>query len=81
MISETVMSVASNLGGGQHKNLALTMMVGEYMEQRGLEFVLPQNPGNYPQGMGSAQEQALRTEKNLTKPSAVLKIHRLGRRL
>ena len=39
------------------------MMVGEYMEQRGLEFVLPQNPGNYPQGMGSAQEQALRTEK------------------
>ena len=35
----------------------------EYMEQRGFNFVPPQNPGDYPQSTGSAQEQALGTEK------------------
>ena len=35
----------------------------EYMEQTGFAFVPPHKPRNYPQSMGSAQEQALRTEK------------------
>ena len=34
----------------------------EYMEQTGFAFVLPHNPGDYPQSMGSAQYQALGTE-------------------
>ena len=33
------------------------------MEQIGFAFVPPHNPGDYPQSMGSAQEQALGTEK------------------
>ena len=33
------------------------------MEQTGFAFVLPHNPGEYPQIMGSSQEQALGTEK------------------
>ena len=55
-------SVAASLGGGRHGHLALMMTAKEYMEQTGLVFVPPQYPGNYPQSMGSAQEQALRTE-------------------
>ena len=35
----------------------------EYMEQTGFAFVPPHNPGDYPQIMGSAQEQALGTEQ------------------
>ena len=53
--------MASNLRGGQHGHLALTMMAEEYMEQTGFTFVPPHNPYNYPQSMGSAQEQALGT--------------------
>ena len=33
------------------------------MEHTGFAFVLPHNPGNYPKSIGSAQEQALGTEK------------------
>ena len=40
--------------------------------------MLPHNPGNYPQSIGSAQEQSLGTEVP-TKPSTVSKIHRRGR--
>ena len=59
LISGNAVSVASNLGGGQHRHLSLTMMADEYTELSGLSFVPPHNPGNYPQIMGNAQEQAL----------------------
>ena len=39
------------------------MMAEEYMEQIVFAFVPPHNTGDYPQIMGSAQEQALGTEK------------------
>ena len=57
------MSVALNLEGGQHGNLALTMTAEEYMAQTGFSVVHPHNLGKYPQIMGKAQEQALGTEK------------------
>ena len=56
-------SVASNLGGRRHGHFLLTMTAEENREHTGFAFVPPHNPGNYPQRMGSAQEQALRTEK------------------
>ena len=40
----------------------LMMTEEDYAEQTGFAFVLPHNPGDYPQSMGSAQEQALGTE-------------------
>ena len=63
MISGNAASVASNLGGGRHGHLTLTMTSKDYMEQTGFAFVPPHNPGNYPQIIWSAQEQALGTEK------------------
>ena len=60
LISGNVASMVSNLGGGQHGHLALTMTAEKYMEQTGFAFVPPHNPVNYPQSMGSAQEQAPR---------------------
>ena len=39
------------------------MTAEEYMEQTRFEFMPPNNPGNYPQRMESAQEQALGTGK------------------
>ena len=57
------MSVASNLVGGRHGNLALTMTKEEYLSQTGYAFVPPHNPVNYPPTMGTAQEQALRTKR------------------
>ena len=63
LISGDVVSVALNLGGGQHGHLALMMSFEEYTEQTGFAFLPPHNPGDYPQSMGSAQEQALGTEK------------------
>ena len=63
LISENAASVASNLGGGQHGHLTLTMTAGEYMEQTGFAFVQMHNPDNYPQSMKSSKEQALGTEK------------------
>ena len=62
LISGYIASVASNLGGGQHGHLVLSMMAKEYMEQTGFAFVRPHNPGKYSQIMGSSQEQALVTE-------------------
>ena len=61
LISGNVAYVASNLGGGRHGHLALMMTDKEYMEQTGFAFFAPQNPGDYPQSMGSTQEQALGT--------------------
>ena len=51
--------MASNLGGGGHEYLALTMTYKECMEQMSYIFVPPHSPGNYPPTMGTAQEQAL----------------------
>ena len=39
------------------------MAAEEYRAHKGFAFVLTHNLGNYPQSMGSAQEQALGTEK------------------
>ena len=41
----------------------MTMTAEENMEQAGFVSVPPHNTGNYPQIIGSAQEQALGTEK------------------
>ena len=56
------MSVVSNLGGGRHGYLMISMTAEDYMEYMGYEFAPPHNPGDYPPTMGNAQEQALRTE-------------------
>ena len=63
LISRNAASMASNLGGGRHGHLSLTMMAEEYMEQTVFAFLPPYNPGNCPQRMGSSQEQVLGTEK------------------
>ena len=55
--------MASNLKGGRNRHLALTMDMKEYMEQPGYAFVPPHNPSNYPLITGTAQEQAIRTER------------------
>ena len=39
------------------------MTAKEYMEQTGFTFVPSHNPSNYPQSIGTAQEQALENEK------------------
>ena len=48
------------MGGG---NLAMIMTAEEDMEHTGFTFVPPHNLCNYPQSMGSTQEQAFGTEK------------------
>ena len=58
-IRGNVASMVSNLGGGRHGQLVLTLTDVEYKEEKVCAFVMPHNPGNYPQSMGSAQEQAL----------------------
>ena len=63
LISGNTASVVSNHGGGQHGHLTMTMTAADYRAQTGFAFVPPHNPGDYPQSMGNAQEQALRTEK------------------
>ena len=63
LVSGNVASVLSNLGGGHHGHLALTIMKEEYTEETYFSFVPLQNPGNYPPTIGNAQEQALITEK------------------
>ena len=63
LISGNAESLALNLGGGRQGHLSLTITAKEYMEQTEFVFVPMHNPGNYPQSMGSAQEQALGTGK------------------
>ena len=46
LISGNVASVALNLGGGRHGNLALSMTAEEYMEQTGFAFLPLYNPGD-----------------------------------
>ena len=55
-------SIVSNLGGGHHDHLALTMTADDYLAQTGHTFVPPHNPGDYPPTLGTAQEQTLGTE-------------------
>ena len=38
--------MVSNLRGGGHRHLALTMTTDDYIEQTGFTFVPPHNPGN-----------------------------------
>ena len=54
-ISGNAASVASNLGGGLHRNHALRMMVKEYKEQTGFAFLPPHITGDHPHSMESAQ--------------------------
>ena len=56
-------SVASNLRGGRHSHLAITMTLEEYLDQTVHTFIQPHNPGNYPPTMGTSQQQALGTER------------------
>ena len=63
LVSGNAAYVLSNLGGGRHGHLALTMTSEEYAAQKGLSFVRPHKPVNYPPTMGDTQEQALGTEK------------------
>ena len=48
LISGNVASVASNLGGGRHVHLALTMTAEDYLAQMGYVFVPPHNSIVYP---------------------------------
>ena len=63
IISGNTASVASNLGGGWHIHLALTMTADEYLAQAGHVFVPLHKPGYYPPDMGNAQKQELGTER------------------
>ena len=65
LISGNAVSVASNLGGGQHGHLGLTMIAQAYTEHTGYKFVPPHNPLNYPPMMGTSQEQELITKSFL----------------
>ena len=64
LVSGNVASVASNLIGGQHGHLALTMKSTEYMAQTGFGFFPTHNPDNYLPTILTAQEQALGPEKS-----------------
>ena len=55
--------MASNLGGGRHVHLVITMTDDYYMSHTGYVFVPPHNPGDYPPTMGTVQEQAIETKK------------------
>ena len=56
-------SVESDLGGGRHGHLSLTMAADYYMSQIGYAFVPPHNPVDYLLTMGNSQDQALVTER------------------
>ena len=62
LVSINEASVALNLGGGQHRHLALTTTSEKYVVQTSYAFVPPHSPDNYRPKMGTSQEQALRTE-------------------
>ena len=44
LVRGNVASVASNLGGGRHGHLALTITTEDYMEHTVYNFVPPHNP-------------------------------------
>ena len=55
--------MSSNLRGGWHGHIALTITSKYYAPHTGFVFVPPHNPGNFPPTMGNAQYQALVTKK------------------
>ena len=81
LISGNAAPVASNLRGGRHGHIALTIVAKEYMAQTVFVFVPPHNPGDHPQIIGSAQEQALVTEKFQQNQPLFLKYTVVGRAL
>ena len=48
LVRGNLVYVASNLRGGQHIHLALTMTAKEYRAQTRFVFVPPHSPDNYP---------------------------------
>ena len=52
----------SNLGGGQHRHLGMTMTNEYYGAKMGFVFVPPHNPGDYRPNMVNSQDQAFGTE-------------------
>ena len=46
LVSGNVASALSNIVGGQHGHLAITMRYKEYRSQTVFAFVLPHNPSN-----------------------------------
>ena len=44
LVSVNLASMVSNLGGGRHGHIALTMASKEYTAHTGYAFVLPHNP-------------------------------------
>ena len=63
LISGNLAPVALNLRVGRHRHFNLTMIAEDYIAQTGYKFVTLHNPGDYPPTMGTAQEQALGTER------------------
>ena len=55
--------IASNLGGGLHGRLELTMDVENYLAQTVHTFAPPHNLGDYLPTMGTTKEQTLRMER------------------
>ena len=63
LVSRNMVYVLSNLGGGRHGHLTLTMTSKDYTAKTGFVFVPPHNPGNYPPTLGNTQDQSYGTEK------------------
>ena len=64
LVSGNAALVLSNLRGGRHGHLALTMISKKYASHRDSSFVPLHNPKHYPPTMGNAQDQALKTENS-----------------
>ena len=60
LVSGNVASVESNLGGGEHGHLTLTITAEKYLAQMGYKFLPPHNPGNYPPTIGNRPRTSAR---------------------
>ena len=63
LIVENAVSVALNLKGGRNVHLALTISAEDYMAPTGYAFLSLHNPGDFPQMIGTSQEQEIITER------------------
>ena len=63
LVSGNAASVLSNLIGGRHGHLALTITSKDYAAYTSFVFILLHNSGNYPPTMGNSQYLALGTER------------------
>ena len=63
IISANEASVVSNLRGGHHVHLNLTMAVEDYLGHMARAFVPLHKPGDYPPRVGTSQERALSTKR------------------